>query len=103
MYEVIKDSTSFADLELHLPDIEISSFRVVGHTSLVGKTLSQIGLRKKYGLTLLAIRRNSHILSNPGGDIEICANDVLILLGAPDKIAKIMSLFSNMGKFNKDS
>lgn len=99
----IRDSTSFADLELHLPDIEISSFRVVGHTSLVGKTLSQIGLRKKHGVTLLAIRRNSHILSNPGGDIEICANDILILLGAPDKIAKIVSLFTNMGKFNKDS
>ena len=94
----IRDSTSFTDLGLQLPDMEVTSFRVDEHSSMVGKTLSQIGLRKNYGVTLLAIRRDSRVLSNPEGEITICAHDVLIILGSPDKIADITSLFrANQG------
>jgi CPA2 family monovalent cation:H+ antiporter-2 len=86
-------SASFSDLKLHLPDIEISTFRVSEKSPVVGHSLARIELRKKYGVTLLAIRRNSEVLSNPGGNIKLCANDILFLLGPPDRIAAAMRLF----------
>ncbi|HEX3035022.1 MAG TPA: cation:proton antiporter [Thermodesulfobacteriota bacterium] len=85
----------FSDLKLHIPDIEISTFRVNEKSPIVGESLAQIGLRNKYGVTLLAIRRDSHILSNPDGNTQLCADDVIVVLGAPDKIAEVAGLFRN--------
>jgi len=88
-------TASFSDLKVQLPDIEISTLRVEGRSPLIQKSLAQIGLRKRYGVTVLAIRRESQILSNPHGGIELYANDILFLLGAADKITKVASLLRN--------
>lgn len=87
------ESAAFSDLKLHLADVEISTFRVDESSPIVGKSLAEIDLRKRYGVTLLAIRRNSQILSNPGGDTILCANDVLVILGLPEELAKVGDLF----------
>ena len=89
---LVKESPSFSDLNLQLPDVEISTLRVVEGSPLIGKNLAEIELRKKYGVTLLAIRRNSQIISNPNGSIPFCSNDVLFLLGTPDRIARVAEL-----------
>jgi len=88
-----KESASFSDLTLQLPDVELSMLRVGVRSALAGKSLAQIELRKRYGVTVLAIRRDSQILSNPHGEMQLCANDVLFVLGLPNNIARVMSLF----------
>jgi len=101
-YEMLRslsrEPASFSDLKILLPDFEISTFRVNQESPLVGKTLAQIELRKKLGVTLLAIRRDSQIISDPGGDTEFYANDVLVLLAPPKKIAAITGLFHGSEK-----
>ena len=92
---LFKESSSFSDLNLQLPDVEISTLRVVERSPLVGKSLAGIELRKKYGVTVLAIRRNSQILSNPKANMPFCANDVLFVLGPPDKVAEVVGLSQN--------
>jgi CPA2 family monovalent cation:H+ antiporter-2 len=86
---------SFSDLRLHLPDFEISTFRIDEGSPLIGKSLAEIELRKKYAVTLLAIRRDSKIFSDIGGETTFRANDILVLLAPPDKIATITSVFHN--------
>ena len=81
---LFKESSSFSDLNLQLPDVEISTVRVVERSPLIGKSLAEIEMRKKYGVTVLAIRRNSQILSNPDVDMPFCADDVLFVLGSQD-------------------
>ncbi len=90
-----KESSSFSDLSLQLPDVEISTLRVVERSPLIGKSLAEIELRKKYGVTVLAIRRNSQILSNPNVNIPFCADDVLFVLGQPDRVAAVVGLYQN--------
>jgi len=92
---LLKESSSFSDLDLQLPDVEISTLRVVESSPLVGKSLAEIELRKKYGVTVLAIRRNSQILSNPNVNMPFCANDVLFVLGPPDRVAEVAGLSQN--------
>ena len=88
-----KDSLSLSDLTLNLPDIEISTLRVCEGSPVDGKSLAQVELRKRYGVSILAIRRGERILSNPDADIHLLGNDVVVALGAPDKIAAVMELF----------
>jgi CPA2 family monovalent cation:H+ antiporter-2 len=88
-----KESTSFSNLSCQLPDVEIVTYKVSGKSPVVNKTLSDIDLRKKYGVTLLVIRRDSQIISNPDGSEQLYSGDVLIVLGQPEKNALAMGLF----------
>ncbi len=92
-----KEPSSFSDLKFQLPDVEISALRVAERSPWVGKGLATIRLREKYGVTVLAIRRNSQIISNPDVNMPFCANDVLFVLGPPDKVAKVAGLTHNPG------
>lgn len=95
-YEMLRslarEKASFSDLKLHIPDIEINALRVDEQSAFAGMTLAQIGFRKEYGITLLAVRRDSQIFPNPGGDVQIYAGDILIVLGQPEKIAEVKCL-----------
>ena len=90
-------SASFSDLRLQLPDVEMSSLRIGAKSQLIGKSLSQIELRKRYNITVLAIRRDSKIFSNPDGDVKLFANDVLFVLGPLEKIEGVKGLFRYPG------
>lgn len=83
------------DFKLELPDIEIDTLKVKEKSAMAGKTLAEMNMRRKYGVTVLAIRNGLHTLPNPDGDETIHAGDTLIVLGLPDKISLLEGLFFN--------
>jgi CPA2 family monovalent cation:H+ antiporter-2 len=85
----VRDPASLADLKVNFPDMEISSIRVHEKAPIVGKSLTELQLRTKYGVSLLAIRRGPQILSNPDGQTRILGDDILILLGSPSNLVPI--------------
>lgn len=89
------ESATCSDLRHCLPDIDITSFRVEEGAPLAGKDLAEIELRKKYGVTVLAVRRKGKTISNPDVHMKFAADDILFILGTPDKFADITNLFYN--------
>jgi len=87
------DPVPLCNLELYLADVEVTSRRVGIASPLVGKSLGEMELRSKYGVTLLAIKRGGEVLANPGGETQILGDDILILMGAPASLAGIADLF----------
>jgi CPA2 family monovalent cation:H+ antiporter-2 len=87
------DSLSFSDLSLNLPDVEISTLRVAERSPVDGQSLAQVALRKKHGVSVLAIRREEKMMSNPDAETQLLANDVVVVLGTPDRIAEAIRLF----------
>ncbi|MCP5104604.1 MAG: TrkA family potassium uptake protein [bacterium] len=59
--------------------------------AFVGKTLLQIGLRKKYKVTVLAIKSIIPDVTtvNPGGDMVIKESDILIVFGEDENIENL--------------
>jgi CPA2 family monovalent cation:H+ antiporter-2 len=84
----------FSSLDLHLPDVEVSSMRVEEGSPMVGKSLIELELRKKHGVTVLAVRRDSQTFHNPDVEMPFFVDDVLYLMGAPEKLAESAKLFS---------
>ncbi|MDD5642796.1 MAG: cation:proton antiporter, partial [Syntrophales bacterium] len=70
---ISKQMDSFRDGMRHLHDLEISTFRLSGQAPLAGKSLAEMELRKQYGVTVLAIRRDSQMLPNPEPDMQLLA------------------------------
>jgi CPA2 family monovalent cation:H+ antiporter-2 len=90
------DAVSCSDLRHCLPDIEITSFRIDERSPLAGQTLGETEIRKKYGVTVLAVRRNGTTISNPDITIRFAPNDILFLLGKPEQFASLAKLFYNV-------
>ncbi len=88
-----RESSDFCDLKLNLSDLDVSTIRVEKCSYVSGKTLAQVELRKKHGVTLIASCRGGQTSSNPDASIRLCPDDVLVLLGTPDKIAEVTGLF----------
>ena len=84
-----QDPASLADLKLNFPDMEISSIQVHQKAAVAGRSLAELQLRAKYGVTLLAIRRGAEILANPDGQTQVLGDDILILLGSPADLVPV--------------
>jgi CPA2 family monovalent cation:H+ antiporter-2 len=89
-----REGATMADLRPLLKDMEITALRLAKGAPLAGKTLAQMELRKKYGLTVLALRRDGELVFNPDPDLELAAGDLLIVLGSPQRLAGTGFLFT---------
>ncbi|MFH1740750.1 MAG: NAD-binding protein, partial [bacterium] len=87
-----KHTPATRDLGLYLAGADIVSMRVEAGAQIVGKSLGELGLRTRYGVTVLAVRRGEDVLSNPHGDFAVQADDILILLGDTESVGKVAKI-----------
>lgn len=92
-YEMLRGATGFlkkGSLHLDIPHIRIYSVQVQCESNLiVGKSVEDSGLRKEFGVTLLAIKRGQKYITHIDADTEIQMDDLLYLLGTPDNISRV--------------
>lgn len=81
-------------MESCLPDLEITPLRIEDASPVVGKTLQETEMRKKYGVTLLAVNRNSRIISNPAPDLAFANGDILFVVGDTKSIQQVKRIFA---------
>ncbi len=82
-----------SDLPLKISGTEISTVRVKDGAQAVGSTISNLEIRKKYGVTVLAIIRGTDFISNPSANQEILADDIVVLLGKVESISEVEVIF----------
>jgi trk system potassium uptake protein TrkA len=54
--------------------------------SFIGRTLGELDLKGRYGITPIAIRRGDSVFVNPARDERIAEDDELILIGRDEKL-----------------
>jgi CPA2 family monovalent cation:H+ antiporter-2 len=89
--------TTVSDVLFHFPEAEVSTFRVAETSPCAGRRLSDIDLRRKYGITVVAIRRGSQMIFNPEGDMALEAGDTVVVMGKPEHLAGGVCLFEGQG------
>ena len=72
---------------------EYSIIELMTPPEFVGKSLLEAGLRKEYGVNVLAIRRGKEILISPGARQAIHEGDILVAIGRNDQLKRIESDF----------
>jgi CPA2 family monovalent cation:H+ antiporter-2 len=63
------------------------------HSAISGKSLQELNLRNKYGLSVLAVKRGEETIGNPAGDMRLNTDDHLVIVGTADQFEKSLSLF----------
>lgn len=67
---------------------DYSIIEFVAPAKMAGKTLKELDLRARFGVTLVVIKRSGHINASPGADDKIEENDVLVLIGDNTSLEK---------------
>ncbi len=83
---------SICDMSGCLSDSEMKVIQLEEGSPFAGKTIAEIGMRKNYGVTILAIRRQDKIEPNPAADTRLLAGDVLILFGTNENMLQCMEM-----------
>jgi CPA2 family monovalent cation:H+ antiporter-2 len=64
-----------------LPEIEIDGYRIPEDSHLNEKTIKELQIRKKTGITVIAVRRGKSVHTNPEPDFRLKAEDLLLFTG----------------------
>ncbi len=80
------DTVTLTDM---IPDVEIVALKAGNYELFPGNSLKEIRLRKLYGLTVVAVKRDGEILENPGAGFIFNPDDVVYVLGKPERIAQL--------------
>lgn len=62
---------------------------LVAPERLVGKTLRQLNLRSRYGVNIMAIKRDDKVNITPLADDTVRAGDILVLLGDTSNLQRL--------------
>ena len=87
----------FIDIAIGRESIELQmeEIPVVPESSLVGKDLSQSGIRKELGLIIIGIKHAEQMIFNPAAHTIIEAGHILIALGEYPNIQKLEIIAAN--------
>lgn len=83
-------SSNVLDYIEFAPDYSV--VEVISTASMVGKSLSELDLRSKYGVNVMAIKRGQELNMSPGAKDKILEDDVLIVMGKNENLNKVKEL-----------
>ncbi len=79
--------------ELFLRNLAIEWVKVEPGSPLVGKSIEELGIRKKTGVTVISIVRGDHTITNPLPEEVIREGDTLILVGTREQMDRFFKEF----------
>jgi trk system potassium uptake protein TrkA len=68
---------------------EYSIFELQAPAQLLERSLKDLQLRQRFGLTILAVRRGEGVVISPEASFVLERNDILVALGRPDKLEEL--------------
>lgn len=97
-YEMLRPhfakKSAFSDLRDYLEDVGVSTVIVGERSTFVGQSLEQISLRKKWGLTVLLIKRENVPLYNIDASTVLEVGDRVVIIGTKDRLSQAGKLFN---------
>ncbi len=69
------------NLEVILQELRIEWFRLDARSPVVGKSIGELGIRKRTGVSVIAIIREPESVPNPSAEEVLHAGDTIVVLG----------------------
>jgi trk system potassium uptake protein TrkA len=69
------------------PDAELAEFPVPSDS--FERSLVDLKVRRRHGVTVVAIRRGDRVLATLDGSEKMVAGDILVVIGTPEAVAKL--------------
>jgi len=76
-------------------EVDVEHYSLVTDTSLVGKSLADLGLPSKTKVLVAAVIRGGQTHPSPAGSFRLEAGDTLVLTGSPTEIEAAIRYLEN--------
>lgn len=87
------ESITPADQRNLIKGMEMVSYRVEKGSAADGRSMLDLAIRKKYGVTVLAIYQGGDVIHNPDGDAVLNTDDIVMLVGMPAQVSDACEIF----------
>ena len=82
----LEAARAWDDSDLTDADVGLAEAIVLPRSSLAGRTLTQLRLRERYGVSVLAVHRRGHARPVTVGRLPLAVGDVLLLQGSKEQL-----------------
>ena len=79
--------------KLNIPDFEINTLIIHKDSVAYQKSIKELDLRNKTGISILAIKRGNNVHSNPSASFVLEDHDIIYTLGDHDGASTLHELF----------
>jgi CPA2 family monovalent cation:H+ antiporter-2 len=86
------------DKDATLPGMEVDGFSIQERSALVGRSIAELQVRKKTGVTVIAVRRGVHVFTNPEPDFRFKAGDILLFTGSREAMNAATEYFRSISQ-----
>ncbi|MBN2669775.1 MAG: cation:proton antiporter [Bacteroidales bacterium] len=94
-YEVFRErSTKKSSNYLGIPNLEISSIEIKAQSKIIGKSIRELDIRQRTGVSILAINRKGDLMTNPNPDEHLLEGDIIYTMGEFSKSICINDYFN---------
>jgi voltage-gated potassium channel len=76
-------------------DLEIRKILVDENSEIAGKTLSETKIRQNIGATIIGLKKNGELITNPSANEVIAPNDIIYAFGTGEQLDKLEKLATN--------
>jgi voltage-gated potassium channel len=73
--------------------LDLEQIRLARSSPLVGVTLAEADLRRRYGVGVVAVQRGATLFPNPEPNLALNEGDVLVVLGIREHLAEFEEMF----------
>lgn len=78
-------------------ELELEQVEITATSPFVGRSLAEADLRRRWGVAVVAVRREAGIDVNPDPDIKLAPGDQLVVVGPSDRVAAVESALLGNG------
>lgn len=106
-YEMLRSpsapTTRTVELDLEMQSESTESVQIRKGSPAIGRTLGELNLRGRTGATVVAVVHDGDTKINPGAKCELFEEDIVILLGNGEEIAKAIDALDPLEDFAMDT
>ena len=85
--------------KVHIPDFEISTLVIHKESVALNQSIKALDLRNKTGITILAIKKDKELITNPTADIILEEGNIIYTLGNHYNTSCINEIFQHSKSF----
>jgi CPA2 family monovalent cation:H+ antiporter-2 len=99
LYRIKKEYKEMSDLKKSVNFLDLNWIDLNAESPIIGKSIKELDIRKRTGISIVGIVNNSKVNSNPGSHYRFKVDDRLAVMGNQEQLAN----FQKMCESNKDS
>jgi CPA2 family monovalent cation:H+ antiporter-2 len=93
----LKAQTELGPWDAHMEDMEVNP-----NADYIGRSLSELGWREKYGISIAFIRRGERLIFAPGRDDRLLALDRVGIIGSDEQLQVFKPVFDSVEKYDSE-